>query len=485
MRKLFLLSVLLLTISIVANSQGAGTAASIYKSTFANLGNPGDGSVRYCTNCTPNTTPATSGGTGAFVDRVNGVWVARASAAASGGTVTSVSVVTANGLSGTVATATTTPAITLNIASLDPLKLSPGTIDSTEFGFLNGVTSGIQTQFSGKVSGPASVTDNHLAVFDGTTGKLIKDGGVIPSGITNSAGANVVPKSDGTNLVASQITDDGAEVDIATGVSKTIQIGGGAGTSANFGGVGQNAGCQIASDTVTNCGDFVGTGNATQLVINDTTGIIDLIASNGVRINNLSINTGGTFLPNVAGNVTVGSSALPFTAVVVGNAANNTSTITGTFTTNREVSLPDATGTIQLVGAANTGSVFGIPVNNTVLATATGTVYSSPGNDGTALSIATEGNVSFPITRAGTIRNLYVRTGGTAQVNTPTTVVTVRKNGVDTTVTLTMTQTVNTTTSDTTHSFTVAAGDLITVSFATTGAAGVSTSIAGVSFELD
>ncbi len=34
-------------------------------------------------------------------------------------------------------------------------------------------------------------------------------GGSGGSGITNSAGANVVPKSDGTNLVASQATDDG------------------------------------------------------------------------------------------------------------------------------------------------------------------------------------------------------------------------------------------------------------------------------------
>lgn len=38
--------------------------------------------------------------------------------AAAGGTVTSVSVVTANGLSGTVATPTTTPAITLSIGTV-------------------------------------------------------------------------------------------------------------------------------------------------------------------------------------------------------------------------------------------------------------------------------------------------------------------------------------------------------------------------------
>jgi hypothetical protein len=34
----------------------------------------------------------------------------------------------------------------------------------------------------GDVVGPSSAVDGHLAVFDGTTGKLIKDGGAVPSG---------------------------------------------------------------------------------------------------------------------------------------------------------------------------------------------------------------------------------------------------------------------------------------------------------------
>ena len=34
---------------------------------------------------------------------------------------------------------------------------------------------------TGDVVGPASATDGNLAVFDGTTGKLLKDGGGVPS----------------------------------------------------------------------------------------------------------------------------------------------------------------------------------------------------------------------------------------------------------------------------------------------------------------
>lgn len=76
---------------------------------------------------------------------------------------------------------------------------------------------------TGDVVGPASAVDSHLAVFDGTTGKLIKDGGAITSGVTNSAGANVIPKSDGTNLTASLLTDNGTSVSPTT--DGTVALG--------------------------------------------------------------------------------------------------------------------------------------------------------------------------------------------------------------------------------------------------------------------
>ena len=67
-----------------------------------------------------------------------------------GGTVTSVSIVSANGLSGTVANSTTTPAITLKVSALDASKIGTGVVSNSEFAFLDGVSSSIQTQFSGK-----------------------------------------------------------------------------------------------------------------------------------------------------------------------------------------------------------------------------------------------------------------------------------------------------------------------------------------------
>ncbi len=91
------------------------------------------------------------------------------------GTVTTISVASANGFSGTVASASTTPVITINASGLDAAKIANGSVSNTEFQYLDGVTSSIQTQLSGKVSGPASSTDNAFAIFDGTTGELIQN----------------------------------------------------------------------------------------------------------------------------------------------------------------------------------------------------------------------------------------------------------------------------------------------------------------------
>ena len=57
---------------------------------------------------------------------------------------------------------------------------------AAELGFVNGVTSAIQTQINTKVTGPASATDLAVPVYDATTGKLIKN-----SGVTIDASDNV------------------------------------------------------------------------------------------------------------------------------------------------------------------------------------------------------------------------------------------------------------------------------------------------------
>jgi hypothetical protein len=98
------------------------------------------------------------------------------------GTVTSVSVVSANGFAGTVATATSTPAITLSTTITGVLYGNGTSISALTIGSglqLVGTTLSTTGGGTGDVVGPASATDNAVARFDLATGKLIQNSVVL------------------------------------------------------------------------------------------------------------------------------------------------------------------------------------------------------------------------------------------------------------------------------------------------------------------
>jgi len=105
------------------------------------------------------------------------------------------------------------------------------------------------------------------------------------------------------------------------------------------------------------------------------------------------------------------------------------------------------------------------------------TYYFAP-SDIIDINSLTETNAEFKVGAAGTIKNLYAK--ASSNVGLATTI-TVRKNEVDTALTLTIGATVTTPVEDTTHSFTVAVGD--TVSVASVTLAGLSVIPAIISFE--
>lgn len=68
-------------------------------------------------------------------------------------------------------------ALTANKALVSDVSgvISASSVSDTELGYLSGVSGPIQTQLDGKVAGPASATDEAVARFDLTTGKLIQN----------------------------------------------------------------------------------------------------------------------------------------------------------------------------------------------------------------------------------------------------------------------------------------------------------------------
>lgn len=102
--------------------------------------------------------PTQTGNAGKYLT-TNGTTPSWASIAINPGTVTSVSVTTANGVSGTVTNPTSTPAISLTLGAITPTSVNGTT--ATEIGYVAGVTSSIQTQLAGK----------EASIVSGTTGQ--------------------------------------------------------------------------------------------------------------------------------------------------------------------------------------------------------------------------------------------------------------------------------------------------------------------------
>ena len=112
-------------------------------------------------------------------------------------------------------------------AAIDATKIGGGAVSNTEFSYLDGVTSSIQTQLNtkgpGDVVGPASAVDSNLASYDLTTGKLIKDSGKAPpSGV-------IVGTTDSqtlTNKTLTSPTINGGTIQTdANGLSTTTPVG--------------------------------------------------------------------------------------------------------------------------------------------------------------------------------------------------------------------------------------------------------------------
>ena len=157
------------------------------------------------TSTTKGLAPASGGGTANFL-RADGSWAAPP---VGSGTVTSASVTTANGISGTVATATTTPAITLTLGAITPTSVAAtGAITSSGggVGYATGA-GGAVTQITSRTTGVTlSKLSGAITLFSATT----TAGQTTTLTVTNSQVAAtdtvVVSQKSGTGLYFCAVT---------------------------------------------------------------------------------------------------------------------------------------------------------------------------------------------------------------------------------------------------------------------------------------
>jgi hypothetical protein len=214
-----------------------------------------------------------------------------------------------------------------------------------------------------------------VVVYDGTNAQCVGgcDGNAAAGGgggITNSAGNNIIPKSDGTNIGASSMTDNGTSISTA----EYFQASGGFG---NSGSPPSTQGLSFSGgDTVVRAT----TGSHVYLQNQAGTTFADFTAA-GVTI------PGATALaPLTAAGGDIGSATLPFEYLFLagssGTPGTNNFKIQGASTSGtRTVDLPDANTKVPIVSQVVTISgptaarTYTFPdANKTMMATDTGVV---------------------------------------------------------------------------------------------------------------
>lgn len=165
-------------------------------------------------------------------------------------------------------------------------------------------------------------------------------------------------------------------------------------------------------------------------------------------------------LATFSGNIALGANSLTMTGSIAATGARVTK---GWFTDIESTNVPTVGGSPLSSTIITSGRGYSVFADH-----ATTTYSDTEGNDSAS---ATETNVGNIVPFSGTIRNLYIDVN-TNTLDSGSVVFTLMKNGVATSLTLTVSFGVVSITGDTSHTVTVTAGDRISIRAACTGTSG-------------
>ena len=261
------------------------------------------------TNCSPGNYPL-------GIDASGNVESCTAAGGGSG-TVTTVSVTTANGVSGSVANATTTPAITLTLGAITPSSVAAvGTVTGSN---LSGTNTGDQTTITGNAGTATALAANPANCSAGTLPRGVDASGAgegcaavaLASEVTGTL-ANSSTTATALNTASAIVARDGSG-NFAAGTI-TAALTGNASTSTALAANGANCSAGSfplgvdasgASETCTALPTTI-SGTANEITASASTGAVTLSLSSTVNLSSKTLRVpNGTFLP---GGCTVGDS---------------------------------------------------------------------------------------------------------------------------------------------------------------------------------
>jgi len=280
------------------------------------------------------------------------------------GTVTSVSVTTANGVSGSVATATTTPAITLTLGAITPSSVAAtGTVTGSN---LSGTNTGDQTiTLTGDVTGSGT----------GSFATTIASGAVTLAKMANLAANSIIGNNTGSPATPIALTT--AQTKSLLAIAQADVSGLTTASSPSFAGETLTGDLTLSTHnlvTDTTTGTKIGTGTTQKLGFYNATPIVQPSGNALTALTNLGLVASPTL---AATDVGLGTSSTPqFARLGLGAAADatNIDTVTSTSTTaNSKAVNVSHTGAITGTGYAGYFSKTGASTTNVGLyATATG-----------------------------------------------------------------------------------------------------------------
>lgn len=263
---------------------------------------------------------------------------------------------------------------------------------NTELGYVHGVTSAIQTQLDGKISGISSSTANHIVTFNGTDGKTIKDSGYtiatsVPSGAVftdQKVKQNLKATSD-TGTYPVLMKNSTTKTDSPTGEANYvagvyIQPSTGTITATTFAGNASTATEFSATTTVALTGDATGTSSASK----KGWSVPVTLANSGVTAGSYG-DSGTTRTLAYSGTFSV-----PYVTVDAKGRVTGASTLTFTLpssdNTDAKTSSSNSASKLFLVGATTQSTSGQTTYSNSAVYTQSGTLYATTFSGGLAYS---------------------------------------------------------------------------------------------------